>query len=256
MTEKNKKEARRHQEDMALNRALLWVVGAAVLECLLLLVNRYYINFYPAELDLAVLIRNVLKAVRIGGAAVGVLGLVWAVLRFRRSGKLTLPVTLLLAGWALAVCAQITLAHQKEGVQMLFLLVPAWAGLALVYYLYHREFFLGAAASGLAVLGLWFVRYGGGLSVEAAVTLVGIVLVAAATLWLKKNGGMLRRAGGEMVRVMPKSTSYLMILISCVVGLIAVLAAIALGANVAYYLIFVMAAWLFALLVYYTVKMM
>ena len=39
-------------------------------------------------------------------------------------------------------------------------------------------------------------------------------------------------------------------------GLLVQLAAMALGANLAYYLMFAMVAWLFALLVYYTVKLM
>ena len=37
----NEKEERRRQEDMALNRGLLWVAGAIVLELLLMFVKRY-----------------------------------------------------------------------------------------------------------------------------------------------------------------------------------------------------------------------
>lgn len=254
--DKNRKEARRRQEDAALNRALLWVAGAIVLECLLMLVNRYYIYYRAPEVDIAIAIRGVLKAVQTGGAVLGIVCLVWAILRFRKGRRVTIPVVLWLACWALMICGRVTLTYQQSGVQMLFLLVPAWAGLALVYYLYHREFFLGAAAGGLSALGLWFVRFSGGLKLEAALTLVGIVLIAAAALWLKKKDGLLQRDGGEAVRVMSKKTSYPMILVSCLVGLAAVLAAAVLGPNAAYYLIFVMAAWLFALLVYYTVKMM
>ena len=33
------------QEDSALNKALLWVAGAIILEILLVLIDRYYINF-------------------------------------------------------------------------------------------------------------------------------------------------------------------------------------------------------------------
>ena len=41
----NEREARRRQEDRDLNRALIWVGAAIVLEFLLVLVNRYYINY-------------------------------------------------------------------------------------------------------------------------------------------------------------------------------------------------------------------
>lgn len=251
--DKNQKEARRRQEDVALNRGLLWVGGAVVLECLLLLVNRYYINFFVSEVNVAEMVRNVLSGVRIVGAAAGLLAFLWGVLQFRKGLSATKPTVVGLVCWALTVCAHVTLVFQKAGVQMLFILVPAWAGLALVYYLYHREFFLAAAASGMSVLGLWFIRYGG-MGLEVALVLVGILLVAAAALWMKKRGGVIRR-GDEEIQVLSKKTVYGVVLTSCLVSLAAILVALV-AANLAYYLIFAMIAWLFALLVYYTVKMM
>lgn len=253
--DKNQREARRRQEDQALNRGLMWVGGAIVLEFLLLLVNRYYINFKVSEVGMAEVIWNGLKLLRIAGLALGAAALVWAGFRFRKGGKNGRCVVLALACGALVACSHIILVFQKPGIQMLFLMVPAWAGLALIYYLYQREFFLGAAASGMSVLGLWSVRYGG-VGLETVLTLVGILLVAAATLWLKKNHGVFHRASGEEIRFLSKKASYPMILVSCLVGLAALLAAMVLGADIAYYLMFAMVAWLFALLVYYTVKLM
>ena len=252
---KNQREARRRQEDQALNRGLIWVGGAIVLEFLLLLVNRYYINFRVSEVAVAEMILNALKVLRIAGTVVGVLALAWAVLRFRKGEKTWPALVPALACGALAVCSHITVAFRDAGVQMLFLMVPAWAGLALIYYLYQREFFLGAVASGLSILGLWFVRYGSRISLETVLTLAAVLLVAAVTLWLKKNNGVLKQ-GEREIRLMPKNTAYLLVLVSCLVGLLALLAAMVLGPNLAYYLIFAMVAWLFALLVYYTVKLM
>ena len=254
--DKKQREARRRQEDQALNRGLMWVGGAIVLEFLLLLVNRYYINFMISEVALAEAILNGLRIVRIAGTILGVAALVWAVLRFRKGEKNGLYLVLALACGALVICAHVTLAFQKSGIQMLFLMVPAWAGLALVYYLYQREFFLGATASGLSILGLWFVRFGVGIGLETLLTLVGVALVAAAALWLKKHDGVLQRAAGDEIRLMPKNASYTLVLVSCLVGLLVLAAAMVLGANIAYYLMFAMVAWLFGLLVYYTVKLM
>ena len=76
------------------------------------------------------------------------------------------------------------------------------------------------------------------------------------TLGLKKSDGALMRAGGEKVQWAPQGISYALVLASCVLGVLVVVAAAALGSNVAYYLMFAMVAWLFALVVYYTVKMM
>ena len=254
--DKNQREARRHQEDQALNRGLLWVAGAVVLECLLLLVNRYYINFYVSEVETAELVYHTLAALRLGAPIVGLALLAWAVIRFRKGQSIALTVAGGLACWALAVCAYVTLAYQKSGVQMLFLLVPAWAGLALVYYLYQREFFLAASASGMAAVGLWFVRYGAGVGIEIALILVGIAAVGGVSIALKKSGGVICRADGSKVQVVPKDASYTAVLISCLAGLIVVAASVMVGANIAYYLLFAVVAWLFALLVYYTVKMM
>lgn len=254
--DKKQTQARRRQEDTALNRALLWVGAAIVLELLLVLVNRHYIYYNVSAVDLAILLRQVLKIVRIGGLVLGVVCLVFSVHRFRQGGKAALLMALAVGCGALVICAHVALAFQESGLRLLFLLVPAWAGLALVYYLYHKEFFLAAAGVGMSILGLWFIRYGAGAVRETALAFIGIVLVAAAALWLKKHDGMVSRQDGTQVRLMSKSTSYVTILASCLAGLAAVAAGLVLGSTAAYYLIFVMIAWLFALLVYYTVKLM
>lgn len=76
--DKNQREVRLRQEDADLNRGLLWVVGAVLLECLLMVVNRWYINFYPAEIGVAEAILNVMRVLRVGGGIVGILALVWS----------------------------------------------------------------------------------------------------------------------------------------------------------------------------------
>ena len=252
--DKKQKEERRRQEDQALNRGLIWVGAAIVLELLLLFVKRYYLEFRPSEVEIAIAIRSGLKALRLIGTAVAVICAVWAAARLKKGDRAGLPIVLAMASGALAICAHVSLAFKASGVQMLFLLVPAWAGLALVYYLYQKEFFLAAVANGLSVFGLWFIR-SGGVGPEAVLVLVGIVLVSAAALWFKQKNGEVSVAGIQL-RVFPKDTSYGVVLATCLASLAAVVLALAMGGTVAYYLIFLMVAWLFALLVYYTVKMM
>ena len=84
---------------------------------------------------------------------------------------------------------------------------------------------------------------------------VSFLVVLAVSLWLKKNEGALR-VGTRSAQAVPKGADYRVTAVSCLASLAAVLAALVLGSTVAYYLIFAMVAWLFALLVYYTVKMM
>ncbi len=245
------REERRRQEDRDLNRGLLWVAGAVVFECLLILINRYYINPYFSEVNTAIAVMNALKVLRIAGAVVGLAGLVLGLVRLRQAKSVTLPVVVSLACLVAALCSHVVLQYNKEGIQMLFLLIPAFAGLALVYYLYQREFFLAAVASGAAAIGLWFKLYGG--MIEMVICVLVIIATGALALTLQKTDGKLKM-GAKTVQVLAPRDSSRMILISCAVGIIA----LGLGflGNVGYYLVFGMAAWIFALLVYYTVKLM
>ncbi len=253
----NEREARRRQEDRDLNRALVWVGAAIVLEFLLVLVNKYYINFRTTEeaINLAVAINAGLTVLRWLSLAALAVCLVWTALRLKKGGKTGLPLTLAAGSGTLLACGQIILAFQDAGVRMLFWLVPAWAALALAYYLYQKEFFLSAVCSGLGVLGLWFVRHAGAASPYTLGAVAAIVLLAAALVWMRAHQGRLVVKEG-VKRVLPPEAGYALMFVSCGVSLAAIAAAAALGGAVSYYLLFAMVAWLFALLVYYTVKMM
>ena len=253
----NEREARRRQEDRDLNRALIWVGAAIILEFLLVLVNKYYINFRTTTeaINLAVAINTGLTVLRWLSLAGLIVCAVWTVLQLVKGGKTTLPLILTAASGILLLCSQVILVFRDAGVRMLFWLVPAWAALALVYYLYQREFFLSALVSGLGLLGLWFVRHVEGMSPYTAGAIIAIVVVAAAMVWMKSHQGRLIIKEG-VKRVLPPEAGYVLMFVSCAVSLIAIGAAIAMGGAVAYYLLFAMVAWLFALLVYYTVKMM
>ncbi len=256
--DKNQREARRRQEDRALNRGLLWVGAAIRLELVLLVVKRWYLEYRlndSAAVQRMLALDAVLRAVRVGGVVLAVACLAWLLVQLRGRKKAVLPLILALLCAALALCAHVTVAFQGNGLQMLFLLVPAWAGLALVYYLYQREFFLSACAAGMSVVGLWFIRAQGGLRLETGLTILGILLVLIVTLAVRRGDGVLSLAGITF-QVLPHGTSCTLALISCLVSAAALLLAAAMGTTAAYYLIFLMIAWLFALLVYYTVKMM
>lgn len=68
--DKNQREERRRQEDIALNRGLLWVGAAILMELLLMLVNKYYINYYSTveSINMVYAFDAGLKAVRIVAA--------------------------------------------------------------------------------------------------------------------------------------------------------------------------------------------
>ena len=77
--DRNEREARRRQEDRALNKALIWVGVSIILEFLLVLVNRYYINFNSSveSINRAVAIQAALIGLRWVSLAAVVICVVW-----------------------------------------------------------------------------------------------------------------------------------------------------------------------------------
>ena len=254
--DKKQREERRHQEDIALQRGLLWVVGAIVLEALLVLVNRFYINFHltDSEMQTFLIFDQVLRVVRIAAPVAVVLAILWTAWQLKQGKKFALQLVVTIALAAVGLCAHVTVKFQASGMSMLFWLVIAWAVLAMVYYINQREFFLGASACGMSVLGLWFVRYGAAARLEALLLLAAVAAVGAVALLMKKSDGVL--PGSKSVQFLPAKTSYTVLLASCLASLVAMVVALLAGGTVAYYLVYVMIAWLFALFVYYTVKLM
>jgi len=258
---KNQKDEQRHQEDLALNRGLMWVGAAIVLELLLLLVNKYYINVYSTEasVNLAIALQTGLQAVRII-SLVGVAACaVWIWLNAKKNAKTKVPVVMLLGCVALFFCAHITLVYNDSGVRMLFLLVPAWAALALVYYLYQREFFISGVFTGMGVVALWLIRHGLISMVTMGLFLaLMVIVIVGGLIWLsklRKNNGKMK-LGGKSVEILPQDANYSIMFAVALVNVAAAVLGLALGSTVAYYLVYVLVAGLFGLLVYYTVKMM
>ena len=252
--DKKQREARRQQEDIALQRGLLWVAGAAVLEVLLVVLNRFYVEYSLTDSDIRIFLtlHEVLLVVRMIAPAAAVLALLWAVWLMKQKKPYALQLILTIAFAAVSICVHVAIKFRGDGMSMLYWVVIAWAVLAMVFYIYQREFFLGASACGMSVLALWFVRYGG--RPEALLLTAAILLVGLAALWLKKNDGAMD--GKAEMRFLPKGSSYVVLLVTCAASLAAVAAAMLAGSTVAYYLVYVMIAWLFALFVYYTVKLM
>lgn len=138
---------------------------------------------------------------------------------------------------------------------MLLWLIPGGAALALAFYLYQREFFLSAVISGLGVLGLWFARHTAMPSPYTLAAILGIAAMGVLVVWLKSHGGYLSQKPGREPVVAPDA-GYPLMFLSCVISLLVIGLACVISGGMSYYLLYVMVAWLFALLVYYTVKMM
>ena len=129
--DKQKQAARNQKEDVVLNRTLIWFGGAVVVELLLLLLNRYYINYNVSGITL---MSNIHKALPVMIAALAVLTVVCAVwlytgLKKKRSGLI--PGLLTGVFGALALGCLAAFRFKGAGIQLMCTLVPAVAVLAL-----------------------------------------------------------------------------------------------------------------------------
>ena len=255
MFEKGKRAQRQSEDDKVFNRMLVWLAGAVVVELLLLFLQKVYVEMiFDGVVALA--LSKVFYVFSYAGAAVVIGCAVWAVLN-RRSGKsVVLPGVVAAVAAALWVVSFLSAFFYAEGVRLLLLLPPAAAVLIIIFFLYQRPFFFNAILTGGGLLALWLHRqyYMTHPRAITACIIAGVVVLALAAVLAFQ----LRKTDGKLfgVRVMPVESNYMMTWITCAVVAVAMIAALILGTTAAYYLLFVLVAWLFAQAVFFTVKMM
>lgn len=77
MNKKEQQAQRAKQEDAVLNKVLWWIVGAVVLEALLLLLNKVYANYTVEQIELAKSLRDVFSVLMIALPICFVVLLIW-----------------------------------------------------------------------------------------------------------------------------------------------------------------------------------
>ncbi len=256
-SKKDKQIAQSRHEDEVLNRALLWIGGAAILIAFILFLNRYYVHYRTTEVMFAAAIAKALPIVVILGLVGCVAGafLAHKAKLAKKSMKWLVALSVLCFG--LAVCAGLAWRFSGTGTQFLCAVILATAVLALVYYLYQHEFFVISLSAAVGIVGLWLVRRAAGTSYTSI--LYGYLVLAAAFLLVVALGARkLQENGGEWKgrRLFHKKAAYPLVYLTCGIVAALLVAAVLLGASVAYYLIFVAVAWLVVMAVYFTVKLM
>lgn len=259
MNKKELKMQREKEEDRLLNKALWWIVGAVILECLLLLLNRYYTNYKATSeaIALAGNLRVVFKVLAVVLPICFVVLAVWYALLRKQQKNTGLAARLSMVALVLAVCAVVVALFGSSGIQLLYVVVPIAAALALVYYLYQREFFMVAVLCTLGLLGVYTIPRAAlstvvayGYAVVEAVILLAAVLLARK---LQTSKGSLAVAG-RRIEVFPQNANYAMIYVTCGVCAVVLAAALLLGSMALLYGVLV--AWLLIMAVYYTVRLM
>lgn len=256
---KKKRAEKAKAEEAALNRILCWVTGGAVLEFLLLLLNRYWTYYTVSQIDFRVALGTAVKILAVAALACAAGGAYWWN-SARKSGRGTnLPGTLCLfmAGVSLSCFAAWFVSG--TGLQLMSYAVPAVVVLALIYYLYQHEFFLAACQIVLALLGIWLCAKAEGGSYQ----MVGYAYVVVAALLVLASAWLCRKAqeeqgkvelGGRTWSLFSRDANYGLLYAGAVVALLVlILAAIGISQMLLYG---VAVAWLLVMAVYYTVKLM
>lgn len=238
---------------------LLWVAVAAVVEVVMVLINRFYINTRVSELNAKIVLYYVLTALPFVGAALFVILLVVAV-RMRRSdtGKDgTLQVAMAFGFLCMGVCGLLMRNYEEHR-------CPhgagrgAWAwGPDDGVYLYPKEFFACGIVGGLGLLGLWVYRTLSSGTIYYAYLILTVVIAAAGAVlaWkLKKAGGVWKDKNRSWT-LLQSDAAYLPYYLTAVITLVLLLLPLVVSAM-GYYGVWAMAAWLFILAVYFTAKLM
>jgi uncharacterized membrane protein (UPF0136 family) len=152
--------------------------------------------------------------------------------------------------------------NYAEGIKFMCTAVAAAAVLALIYYIYQREFFLSALATLGGISALWVYRRSamwGMLSARVYVVfaagLILLILCAVLARRVQRKKGTIT-VRGTNYRVFSSLSNYNVIYLSCALVALFMIASFFLGNMAAYISMFALAVYFFALAVYSTVKLM
>lgn len=264
MKEQGKRVRQPSQEDAAFNKMLIWMAGCVALEGLTLLLRRAYLNLSGSDFNVALVsgLSRFFGVFRFLGIALSAAGLVWIFLRLKsgkRGRELALPLSCTGAVvWLTAaslLCGSYAFATEI-GMALLCALPAVVGALAVIFFLYQREFFWCSVACAAGIVAIWvyrtiFTNHPNMVRLGFALVWAALALMAACAVPLRKNGGMFQK-----LRVLPGGANYLIFWLSCAVTAVAMVVTLLVGVVSAFYVMFALIGWLFCLAVYCTVKLM
>jgi len=166
----------------------------------------------------------------------------------------------LLVGAFLAVSNVLMYVVYPRAGQFLCALVPIVAVLALVYYLFQREFFVSSVILSGTMFTLWVLgrglgteKWNGRVITGAVVVLVGLALLAVLTRKVEKSGG--KWTGKKEIAVFAPTCSYKMVYAVYAVAAALIVLALVMSSTV-FYTMWLSGILLFVLAVYYATKLM
>ena len=234
------------RKDEPMNGAMKFFLAGCVAELYLLIIRRFYINAGSdlVRFDWYDHYLWILSGIGAGLLAVGVI----AALVLRSDPKKRKASWLLAAAGAFVAVATLLVRWNMATLSFMTTVVPVIMLLGILWALYDRECALALTILGASLLVLWgFRRYASSMYVGTAAKVCVVIYLAAlaVTVWLAKSG--------KLNRLLPPKADKLPVYAACGISGAALLASLV-GTGVSYYAMWALAAVVFALAVYYTVK--
>lgn len=214
--------------DGPMTPGMKFFLAACVAQLYLLIVNRFYIN---GTIDQVYAWIGYLKIFAVLGVAAAAAGAVWM-----KKGKNREIGWYILGGGAFVAAANALVYWNMETLSALLVIVPVVLVVDVLWWLFDRDSALSLTILAAALVVVWLNRRADALAVKALAVAVLVALaglLGLAKKWKIKTGGMLYA--------------------SCVIGALGTAAAMV-STAVAYYAMWVLAAAMFCMAVYYTVK--
>ncbi len=231
----------------SLNGAMIFFLIGCVAEAYLFMVRRFFIN---GTIDEILAWNDYLKYFAWIGAAVLIVGAVWVFLWKKQGKKLTAPWCVAGVGAFLAFSGVFMRHFAETGAIFLSVVLPVVMVLALLWSFYDRECSVSLTLMSISVIVIWVCRRKlPDVSMGTFVMIGALVYVAllGGIAWLAKKD--------KLTALLPATADTLPVYAACGLSAVGVLSALV-STTVAYYAIWCLAVVIFAVAVYYTVKML
>lgn len=247
-----RREERIAKNNRRLNSALSLFTAGFVAECYLLLLNQYFVKGTISQVVAASYFLDVMVWV---GLALVAAGVVLTVMREKRAGFAAWGKWLVVLGVFFTLSSQLMRKIYPAGTTAMCILVPVLMLLSIVLLLYQHEFAVQAVSLTITLAAAALLNRGASNSAWLLKALVVLAIAAILVLCVlvgaaQKNGGALRG-----VTLFPAKTDYRLtygVLAFCEAAIVLSLVV----AGGAYWAIWAAAIVLFALAVWYTVKLL
>lgn len=247
-----RREERIAKNNRKLNSALSLFTAGFVAEFYLLLINQYFVK---GTIDQVVAVSYYLDVMVWVGLALTAAGVVLTALRGKKAAFAAVGRWVLVLGVFFAFSSQLMRKIYPVGTTAMCILVPALMLLSVIFLLYQHEFAVQTVALSLTLVSVALLNHGAANSaglVKALVILAALAILAlcVGVSAAQKNGGSLKG-----ISLFPNGTDYRM-MYAVIVFSEALIVLALLVAGAAYWAMWITAIVLFALAVWYTVKLL